>query len=113
MSPTFETEERSDETQEDSKRRGGYENSSLRCVTIKQLLEASQPFADGAIKLDGHDLHQVCIVARLHSINQLSTNIFYILDDGTRQVEARKFISEDVVSEEYDEIQYHFVDSLE
>ncbi|KAG0052620.1 replication factor A protein 2 [Gryganskiella cystojenkinii] len=68
---------------------------SLRPVTIKQLLAASQTFTDGDFKLDGHELNQVTFIAAVRTIDAQSTQTGYTMEDGTGVMDVRKFANDD------------------
>ncbi|KAH9270850.1 hypothetical protein BASA83_007003 [Batrachochytrium salamandrivorans] len=72
----------------------GTQNQSLRPVTIKQLLAATQhqQTPESPFVIDGQELTQVTIVGRLNSVTIQSTNCTYVVDDGTgASVECKKF----------------------
>jgi len=60
-------------------------------VHIKQLLEAEQQHD----LLDGKPLGQVTIVAVILEIEVKSTNVAFILEDSTGQIQASKFIDKE------------------
>lgn len=68
------------------------DNQTLRPVTIKQLLDATQPHPDAAHQVDGADIGSVYIVGQVRNISMQSTNITYKIDDGTGEIEARQYI---------------------
>jgi len=63
---------------------------TVRPVHIKQLLEAEQHDI-----LDGKPLGQVTIVAVILEIEVKSTNVAFILEDSTGQIQASKFIDKE------------------
>jgi len=65
---------------------------SLRPVTVRQVLHASQPHSDAPFTFDGAELSQVSIVAWVRSATKNATNIQYTIDDGTGQIDVRKWI---------------------
>ncbi|GBE82162.1 Replication factor A protein [Sparassis crispa] len=71
-------------------RRGG--QSSLRPVTVKQLLNASQPHADAEWTIDDVDVGQITVVAVVVTVQVQTTNCIYWLDDGTGRFEARHWV---------------------
>ncbi|KAJ3043024.1 replication factor A protein 2 [Rhizophlyctis rosea] len=75
-------------------KRSGTGQQNLRPVTVKQLLDAKQLLPDAPFKVDGQDITQVSIVGRIQNIQQLATNITYMIDDGTGVIEARKWLEE-------------------
>ncbi|GJJ72884.1 replication factor A2 [Entomortierella parvispora] len=70
-------------------------NHSLRPVTIKQLLSVGQTQSDGDMTLDGRDLGQVVFIAVVRLISAQSTHTTYTVEDGTGQIELKKFASDD------------------
>ncbi|OCH92239.1 replication protein A subunit RPA32 [Obba rivulosa] len=68
---------------------------SLRPVTIKQLLDATQAHSDAEWRVDGHEIGAVTVVAHVMSIQAQTTNCVYWLDDGTGRIEARNWSSSD------------------
>ncbi|KAL5038297.1 Replication factor A protein 2 [Batrachochytrium dendrobatidis] len=72
----------------------GSGNQSLRPVTIKQLLAATQTqqTSDSPFTIDSQELTQVTLVGRLNSTTLQSTNCTYVIDDGTGlTIECKKF----------------------
>ena len=67
----------------------------MRPVTIKQILDASQPHPDADFKIDGEAISQITFVGQVRSIQQQTTNITYKLDDGTGIVEVKQWIDSD------------------
>ncbi|KOS15849.1 rfa2-dna replication factor 36 kda subunit [Malassezia pachydermatis] len=66
--------------------------NSLRPVTIRQVLNASQPHSDAPFVFDDAELSQVSLVAWIRSINRNTTNVQYTLDDGTGQIDVRQWV---------------------
>mgnify|MGYP002792886748 FL=1 len=89
---------------------GGFENSesrpgsgesetntrvnTLTPVTIKQILESKQDIQDGPFVSHNQELHHVCFVGVVRNITDHTANIFLTIEDGTGQIEVRKW-SED------------------
>ncbi|KAJ5195717.1 hypothetical protein N7449_006196 [Penicillium cf. viridicatum] len=71
---------------------GDRDNKTLRPVTVKQVLDASQPFPEAAFQIDGADVANVLIMGQVRNISSQSTNVTYIIDDGTGGVEVKKWI---------------------
>ena len=65
---------------------------SLRPVTVRPVLHASHPHSDAPFTFDGAELSQVSIVAWVRSATKNATNIQYTIDDGTGQIDVRKWI---------------------
>ncbi|KXS18114.1 nucleic acid-binding protein, partial [Gonapodya prolifera JEL478] len=64
-------------------------SQTLRPLTIRQLLSASQPIPDQPFRLDGAELSQVTFVARILDVQEQSTNVTYKVEDGTGEAEVR------------------------
>lgn len=71
-----------------------YNNHSLRPVTIKQIMGASQTQADGDFKIDGHEISQVTVIAAVRMINRAATQNTYTVEDGTGVIDARRYPSD-------------------
>ncbi|KAL2869206.1 putative replication factor-a protein [Aspergillus lucknowensis] len=71
----------------------GERNDTLRPITIKQALEATQPFPEANYQIDSHDLGSVVFVGQLRNISRQSTNVTYKLDDGTGEIEAKQWVT--------------------
>lgn len=80
-----------------------YQDDSLRPATIKQLLEAKEPYPGSEVALDGVALTHVTFVGQVRSVNVQTTNITYCIDDGTGLIDVRKWIDADRVDDESDE----------
>lgn len=72
-----------------------YQDESLRPVTIKQILEAEEAFAGADFKIDGVAVTQITFVGQIRSVNPQPTNITLKIDDGTGQIEVKKWIDVD------------------
>lgn len=68
---------------------------TLRPVTIKQLLDATSQFPDSPLKLDGGELTQVLVIAKVVEVSISSNNITYRVEDGTGMIDVRKFVDSD------------------
>ncbi|OAQ34883.1 replication protein A, subunit RPA32 [Linnemannia elongata AG-77] len=77
---------------------------TLRPVTIKQILAATQTQADGDFKIDGQDIGQVTLIAAVRNINQASTQNIYMIEDGTGVIDAKKYPSDHDDPEEVNSI---------
>lgn len=64
-------------------------------MTVKQILDAEETYGGGDFKLDNQVLTQVTAVGQVSNIRQQPTNITITLDDGTGQVEVKKFVDVD------------------
>ncbi|PHH79427.1 hypothetical protein CDD82_2391 [Ophiocordyceps australis] len=72
-----------------------YQDESLRPVTIKQILEAEEPYSGADFRIDGSVVTQITIVGQVRNISPQPTNITFKIDDGTGQVEVKKWIDAD------------------
>ncbi|KND93127.1 Replication factor A protein 2 [Tolypocladium ophioglossoides CBS 100239] len=84
-------------SQQGSQGGGGksYQDESLRPVTIKQILEAEEAFSGADFKIDGSTVTQITFVGQVRSINPQPTNVTFTIDDGTGQIEVKKWIDAD------------------
>ncbi|KAF8252115.1 replication protein A, subunit RPA32 [Wilcoxina mikolae CBS 423.85] len=80
----------------ESKVRG---SNSLRPVTIKQILEATQDLHDTFL-IDGGDITHITFVGRVRSVAEQSTNITYVLDDGTGVLDVKQWVDADSSNED-------------
>jgi replication factor A2 len=85
----------------------GSVNPSLRPVTIKQLIEASQTHAEAGFRIDGQEINQVnllinlssllkfilkvCLVACIRQKTAQPSGFSYLVEDGTGCVEGRRW----------------------
>ncbi|KAG6009589.1 hypothetical protein E4U21_001956 [Claviceps maximensis] len=72
-----------------------YQDESLRPVTIKQILEAEEAYAGADFKIDNTTVTQITFVGQIRNINPQPTNITFKVDDGTGQIEVKKWIDVD------------------
>ncbi|PMB70883.1 Replication factor A protein 2 [Beauveria bassiana] len=72
-----------------------YQDESLRPVTVKQVVEAEEGYSGGDFKIDGASAPQVTFVGQIRSVNAQATNITLKIDDGTGQIEVKKWIDGD------------------
>lgn len=69
-----------------------YQDESLRPVTIKQIVEAEDVAGSGSdFKIDGHPISQLTFIGQIRSVNEQPTNATYRIDDGTGQIEVKKW----------------------
>lgn len=61
-------------------------------MTVRQVLNATQPHADAPFTFDGAEMSQVTLVAWIRSLSRNATNVQYTLDDGTGQLDVRQWI---------------------
>ncbi|TAQ83133.1 hypothetical protein B7494_g8544 [Chlorociboria aeruginascens] len=72
-----------------------YGKETLRPVTIKQLIDATQPHPEADFKIDGADITQTSFIGQIHTISPQATNTTYKLDDGTGLIEVKQWIDGD------------------
>ncbi|KAG6028701.1 hypothetical protein E4U41_000606 [Claviceps citrina] len=72
-----------------------YQDESLRPVTIKQILEADEAYPGADFKIDNTTVTQITFVGQIRNINPQPTNITFKIDDGTGQIEVKKWIDVD------------------
>ncbi|KAI0374901.1 replication protein A subunit RPA32 [Pilatotrama ljubarskyi] len=65
---------------------------SLRPVTLKQLVEATQAHSDAEWMIGDVEVGQVTAVAQVLSVQPQTTNYIYLLNDGTANMEARQWV---------------------
>lgn len=70
---------------------GGSNTNTLTPVTIKQILDSQQAIQDGPFVTHNQELHHVCFVGVVRNITDHTSNIFLTLEDGTGQIEVRKW----------------------
>ncbi|KAJ6164683.1 Nucleic acid-binding OB-fold [Penicillium chermesinum] len=71
---------------------GDRDNKTLRPVTIKQILDASSPYPEAPYQIDGADVANVLFIGQVRNISAQSTNVTYKIDDGTGEVEVKKWV---------------------
>ncbi|KAI0322198.1 hypothetical protein OF83DRAFT_1167724 [Amylostereum chailletii] len=71
-----------------AERRGALQQS-LRAVTVKQLLDASQTHAEAPWTIEGKETGHITLVGQVITVRKQATNAVYWLDDGTGRIEAR------------------------
>lgn len=64
-------------------------------MTIKQILDAEEAYNGADFKIDGATITQITFVGQVRSVNPQPTNITLKIDDGTGQVEVKKWIDLD------------------
>ncbi|KAG0123711.1 hypothetical protein HOY82DRAFT_494964, partial [Tuber indicum] len=72
--------------------RGSRSASTLRPVTIKQVLEATQPHPEAEFKIDDVELTQLTLVAQIRAVSEQATNHTYKMDDGTGTLEVKQWV---------------------
>eukprot|EP00808_Paulinella_micropora_P011110 g24462.t1 len=82
-----------------------FESQSLLAVTIKQLNTATQ--RESKFVIDNKEISQVTFVGHVISMEMQSTNINYMIDDGTGKITVRQYIdAEDQDPQQLREDQY-------
>lgn len=61
-------------------------------MTVKQVLDASQPFPEAPFQVDGADVANVLFMGQVRNISSQSTNVTYKIDDGTGEIEVKKWV---------------------
>lgn len=64
-------------------------------MTVKQIIDAEEGYSGGDFKIDGASAPQVTFVGQIRSVNAQATNITFKIDDGTGQIEVKKWIDGD------------------
>lgn len=84
-------------SQQGSQGGGGktFKDESLRPVTVKQILAAEETFAGGDFKIDNAEITQITFVGQVRSVVAQPTNVTLKIDDGTGQIEVKKWIDAD------------------
>ncbi|RDW70471.1 putative replication factor-a protein [Aspergillus mulundensis] len=68
-------------------------NTTLRPVTIKQILDATQPYPEANYTIDGQDVSSIVFIGQVRNISTQATNVTYKLDDGTGEIEAKQWVT--------------------
>ena len=71
-------------------------------MTIKQVLDASQPHPDAEFSIDDVEISQISFVGQIRNISTQTTNVTYKLDDGTGTIEVKQWIDADATSMDVD-----------
>ncbi|RAK73706.1 putative replication factor-a protein [Aspergillus fijiensis CBS 313.89] len=69
-----------------------YNNATLRPITIKQALDATQPYPEAGYQIDSAEAASVCFIGQVRNISSQSTNVTYKIDDGTGEIEVKQWI---------------------
>ncbi|KAK4703225.1 replication factor A2, partial [Phenoliferia sp. Uapishka_3] len=70
--------------------------NGLRPVTIRQLIDAETVHSDADFQIDGADVNNVTFVAVLRNVTPGATNTTFLCEDGTGQIEVRKWSADGV-----------------
>ncbi|KAJ5388808.1 hypothetical protein N7509_011349 [Penicillium cosmopolitanum] len=68
------------------------DNKTLRPVTVKQIADATQPYPEAPFLIDNAEVNHVLFVGQVRNISSQSTNITYKIDDGTGEIEVKKWV---------------------
>ncbi|PYH87456.1 replication protein A, subunit RPA32 [Aspergillus ellipticus CBS 707.79] len=69
-----------------------YNNATLRPITVKQALDAIQPYPEAPYQIDSAEAVSVTFIGQVRNISSQSTNVTYKIDDGTGEIEAKQWI---------------------
>ncbi|KAI7852810.1 hypothetical protein BDC45DRAFT_537017 [Circinella umbellata] len=72
---------------------------TLRPVTLKQLANC-EITQEGTFRIDNADVTQVTFIAAIRRVTELSTNVSYTVEDGTGQIEVRRWIDQTETAED-------------
>ncbi|KAG9234613.1 hypothetical protein BJ875DRAFT_461085 [Amylocarpus encephaloides] len=72
-----------------------YGQDSLRPITIKQIMDATQAHSDADFKIDGAEVTVITFVGQVNSISTKATNILYKVDDGTGIIDVMSWVNGD------------------
>lgn len=61
-------------------------------MTVKQIMDAQQPYPEAAFQIDNADVANVLFIGQVRNISAQSTNVTYRIDDGTGDIEVKKWI---------------------
>eukprot|EP00871_Galdieria_phlegrea_P003556 jgi/Galph1/4200/GphlegSOOS_G2835.1 len=69
-------------------------NQSLQPVSLSQLVKATQEHPDDAFQVNDTPLRNVTFVGYIVTVNELSTNLCYKIEDGSASMEVRLYTFE-------------------
>ncbi|KAK4685127.1 replication factor A2, partial [Tremellales sp. Uapishka_1] len=72
------------------KKRGG--NATIRPVTIKQALNASQTHPDADFMIDNVEISQILLIGSVRNQSVSATNVSYEIGDGTGYIDVRLWL---------------------
>lgn len=61
-------------------------------MTVKQIVDATAPYPEAPYQIDGGEINHVLFVGQVRNISSQSTNITYKIDDGTGEIEVKKWV---------------------
>ncbi len=64
-------------------------------MTIKQVIDAEQPYPDANFRIDGMEVTQVTLVGMVRAVSPQTTNVTLRLDDGTGVIEVKQWLDAD------------------
>lgn len=73
-------------------RKGGSQNTGLLPLTVKQISQAIQNSADDTFYVDGIDVNNVTLVGMVCNKEERSTDVSFLIDDGTGRIEVKRWI---------------------
>lgn len=68
--------------------------STLTPVTIKQIMDATQPIPDGEFQVNNVSLNLVAFVGVVRNIQDITSAILITVEDGTGSIEVRKWVDD-------------------
>lgn len=75
-----------------SGRKGGSQNAGLLPLTVKQISQAVQNASDESFYVDSVDVNNVTLVGMVFNKEERTTDVSFLLDDGTGRVEVKRWI---------------------
>ena len=75
-------------------------------MTIKQIVDAEEPYPDANFRIDGVEVTQVTLVGMVRAVSPQTTNVTLRLDDGTGTVEVKQWLDSDKPVPEFPLEQY-------
>jgi len=78
-----------------TQRANNRDKQTLRPCTIKQIMDAEKSSVDSNYKIDGAEVAQVQIVGCIREMTTKSTNITWMVEDGTGIIEVKMWIDEE------------------
>ena len=72
-----------------------YDDRTVTPITIKMALSGTTSGEAGNLVLaDGRKMNQVCIVGATRSVEDFSTNVLYLIEDGTGLIEVKQWLDD-------------------
>ncbi|KAK1759375.1 replication factor A protein 2 [Echria macrotheca] len=85
-----------------------YADDTLRPVTIKQILDASEDYPGADLKIDGQGITQLTLVGQVRAVQPQATNVTYKIDDGTGFIDVKKWVDAERAAAAADSDSEHF-----